>query len=927
LTQHILTTKIQIPPLPPQTVQRSRLLEELDRGLQPNIRVTLISAPAGYGKTTLLSDWLQKRDLAASWLSISEGDNDPARFMSYLIAAAVRSEGTPGSSSGSTGVMEEGLDIPIAIESQVPAEDLKQELLVPLINYIGRRPKATVFVFDDYHLIRSETVRDLTSYLMENLPPQAHVFIATRADPLLPITRLRGRGQVNELRLEDMRFQPEEAEAFFNVVSGLHLAAEEIRTLQEKTEGWICGLQMTAAYLRGQENTKAFIEGFSGSHHYIMDYLLDEVLRRESPELQTFLLETSILERLCGPLCDAVRSEGRQGSSSGTALQGESPADGRQILRDLEQANLFIVPLDEQRQWYRYHRLFADLLQARLQEKEAQHIPLLHRRASVWFAKEGYSDDALKHAFLSNDGEFAVSTLESYAQEILLRSETTTLLNWVQRLPEEQIRRRPKLGIYRAWALLLQGAPLSAVQAQISQSRLEHGPPGSSRSLEAFILLSQGRIKQGQQRAQEALELLPTQEIFLRNFATICLAGCRISMGDVNGGMQLVEQTAQNSARPDNRLATALILNEIAELRLKQFRVDEAEDLYRRSLAISTTTGGALLPVAGQAMMGLGDIAAERFDVDDAQRLLEDGIKLAGRWSLISTLQGYLSLAMLHETRDTVRAVRESSFLQDTLVILEDLARRFDATEYDDIIVEMIKMRIYLREGRLDAVREWVFDRGLERLPAHKPAYADDGTLAGRIYKYELPILARLFIAEGRCQDALTVLLELAHVAETAGRPFLLIESFILQAGVLDLMGEKESALNVLGKALDIAGPQRARRLFLAEGESLLQLLEYGGQAWEAMGRAEFVDSLLNIWAGPPSPEPAVGTAQIADPLSPRELEVLRLLPTALTAVEMAGELFISANTLRSHLKNIYAKLGVHSRHEAVVRAAQLELI
>jgi LuxR family maltose regulon positive regulatory protein len=923
LTQYILTTKIQVPPLPPQTVQRTRLLQELDRGLQPNIRVTLISAPAGYGKTTLLSDWLKKRDLAVAWLSISEGDNDAARFMSYLIATAVRS-------SGSVDVVEEGLDVPIVKEGKISVEDLKQEQLVPLINQICRRPKATVFIFDDYHLIRSESVRNLTSYLIENLPSQAHVFIATRADPPLPITRLRGRGQVNELRLEDLRFQDEEAKTFFNVVSGLHLTSEEIQTLQKKTEGWICGLQMTAAYLRGQEDTKAFIEDFSGSHHYIMDYLLDEVLRRESQEIQIFLLETSILERLCGPLCDAVLSEGTAAhmrADREPTLQEELPSDGRQILRDLEQANLFIVPLDEQREWYRYHRLFADLLQARLQVKDAHRIPLLHRRASVWFAEQDYSDDAIGHAFLSSDAEFAASTLEIYAQEILLRSETTTLLHWLQRLPEEQIRKRPKLGIYRAWALLLQGAPLSAVQAQISQSRFEFGPPGSSHSLEAFILLLQGQIEQGLQHAQKALELLPIEEIFLRDFATLCLAGCRISMGNIDGGVQLVDQISQNTTRPDNRLATALILNEIAELRLKQFRIDEAEELYRKSLAIGTTSGGTLLPVAGQALMGLGDVATERFDFDSAQRQLNDGIKLVERWSLISTLQGYLSLAMLHDTRDTIRGVREPSFLQDILITLEDLARRFDATEYDDIIVEMIKMRIYLREGRLDAVRQWVFDRGLERLPAHKPAHADDGTLAGRIYKYELPILARLFIAKGRCEDALTVLQELARLAEAAERPFLLIESLILQAGIFDSMGDKDLALNVLGKALILAGPQQARRIFLAEGETIFRLLDTGRQVWEAIGRTEFVDSLLAVRTGLPSPDPAVGTVQITEPLSPRELEVLQLLPTGLTAVEMADELFISANTLRSHLKNIYAKLSVHSRQEAVVKAAQLNLI
>jgi LuxR family maltose regulon positive regulatory protein len=935
LAQHILTTKIQIPPLPPQTVHRTRLLEELDRGLLPNIRVTLLSAPAGYGKTTLLSDWLQRRDLAAAWLSISEGDNDAARFMSYLIAAAgMADDNSPHAPD---------LDIPTTLEGQASAEDFKYRLLVPLINHIGRRAKTTVFVFDDYHLIHSESVRDLTTFLIENLPPQAHVFIATRADPLLPITRLRGRGQVNELRLEDLRFQEEEAEAFLNVVSGLNLAPEEVHSLQQKTEGWICGLQMTAAYLRGQEDRKAFIKNFSGSHHYIMDYLLDEVLRRESPELQSFLLHTSILERLSGPLCDAVRFRETPSSSLATTAvrvgavreppQDESPSSGRQILRELEQANLFIVPLDEQREWYRYHRLFADLLQARLQEKEAGRLPLLHRRASAWFVDHGYIDEAIRHALLSTDHEFAAATLENHAQEILLRSETATFLNWVQRLPEEQIQKRPKLGIYRAWALLLQGAPLSAVQAQISESRRGHGPPGSSRSLEAFILLSQGQVEEGFQRAQEALAMLPAEEIFLRDFAAMCVAGCRISMGDVDEGLVLVEQMAQITNRANSQLATALILTEIAELRLKQFKVDEAEGLYRRALAISKTADGTLLPIAGHAMIGLGDIAVERFDPDSAENLLKEGIELAKRWSLVNTLQGHLSLALLYETLEQLGALREAhvqdqpSLLQNTLATLEDLARRFDASEFDDIVVEMIKMRFYLHQGRLDAVRQWVFNRGLERLPAQQPAYHDDGTMASRLYKYELPVLARWHIAEGRYQDALAVLHELAKLAEDYGRPYLVVESLILQARVFQLLDDNHAALNNLKKALDIAGLHQARRLFLVEGQEILRLLEAGRREWKDEGTAEFVDSLLSIWRDFSSPEVVTGTAQPAGPLSSRELEVLRLLPTGLTAVQMADELFISANTLRSHLKNIYAKLGVHSRHEAVARANELELL
>ncbi|MFN2104532.1 MAG: LuxR C-terminal-related transcriptional regulator [Candidatus Promineifilaceae bacterium] len=934
MTQHLLTTKIQVPPLPLQSVQRERLLVALDRGLQPTTRVTLISAPAGYGKTTLLSDWLQKRDLVVAWLSISEGDNDVARFMSYLLATAARAG--VASSAAAVELIEGG-----SFEGSRSEETLKERFLIPLINQIGRLSKQMVFAFDDYHLIRNQTVYSLTGYLIENLPPHAHVYIATRADPLLPITRLRGRGQVNELRLEDLRFRADETEIFLNTLSGLGLAPDSVHALQRKTEGWISGLQMTAAYLRGQEDTEAFIQSFSGSHHYIMDYLFDEVLRREPQGLQTFLLETSILEQLCGPLCDAVRS----GAAGDLSLQ--PPGDGRQILRELEQANLFIVPLDERREWYRYHRLFAGLLQAHLQEKDADRVPVLHRRASVWFAEHGYVDDAVRHALLSAEnasfGEegssnaegsneaFAAETVERFAQDILLRSETATFLRLVQRLPDEQIRKRPKLSIYYAWALLLQGAPLGLVQEQIKGGQAQQGPPGSSHSLEAFILLSQGQIEPALQLAQQALELLPAEEIFLRNFAAICAGGCLISLGHVEDGVRVMEQTAQHAGRSENHMATILILCELAELRQKQMQMDAAEDLYRRALETATKRDGTMLPIAGHAMMGLGSISLERYELDTAEQQLRDGIELAERWSLVNTLDGNFSLAMLYDARESAGAVHEP-YLQKTLKALHDLARRFDASEFDDIIVELIAMRVNLRKGHLEAVREWVHGRGLEQMPAEKPAYYGSGSMLDRIYKYELPIVARWYLAEARYQDSFDVLQELANLAEEAGRPFLLLESYILQAKGHHLLGNSESALKVLKQALDIAAPQQSRRVFLVEGNIIVQLLEAGRLEWTDPRTLAFVDSLLGRLpdraAGSRSSEPAEwAEGEPEEPLSPRELEVLRLLPSGLSAVELADELLISANTLRSHLKSIYAKLDVHSRHEAIVKAAELGLL
>lgn len=533
VTRQLLSTKIQIPPIPPRLVKRGALLNILDHSLQPNIRLTLLSAPAGYGKTTLLCAWLQSRSIPAAWLSISEGDNDPARFLRYLIAAA---EGATDSISVAAGKVEQ------------ESENGQQQMLVGLINEVSQLTQQMVLVLDDYHLIESQAVHDLIVFLLEYLPVQAHLIIATRADPPLPLARLRGRGQINELRMQDLRFNLHEAGTLLKLASGQEIDSQDIEILYRRTEGWASGLQMAAASLRGNTDVKEFVSAFSGSQRYIMEYLLDEVLHRQPEERQTFLLQTSILDRLCGPLCDAVCETDAASSKN------------KRMLEALEMDNLFIVPMDERREWYRYHRLFSDLLQARLHRERLEEVPALHRRASKWFEDHGYIDEAIHHALLSGDDTNAISLVEQYAQEILLKGETTTFLRWLSRLPEEQIKIRPRLCIYRAWSLLLQGAPLHVIEAHIDKSRAISGPPGSAQTLEAFILLSQGRIRKGLQLAEQALASLPAEEVYLRNFAAICIASSRISIGDVEGGMQVAHQAAQTSKGGGYQTATAMML-------------------------------------------------------------------------------------------------------------------------------------------------------------------------------------------------------------------------------------------------------------------------------------------------------------------------------------------------------------------------------
>jgi LuxR family maltose regulon positive regulatory protein len=892
---HLLTTKIQAPPLPPQTVQRTRLLDALDRGLQPHIRMSLLSAPAGYGKTTLMSAWVQDRGFPCAWFSLDESDNDPIHFFTYLLAAL--ETGNPS------------LDVPSFGEMQVSEPTLHDRILIPLINLLGQSAQQTIIVLDDYHWIQSQAVHDRIAYLLENLPPQAHIMIATRADPPLPVARLRGRGQVNELRMKDLQFQVEEAKAFLETFAGLGLNLDDIHTLTHRTEGWISGLQMAAVSLQGHEDEAAFVQEFSGSHQYIMDYLVDEVLRRQTPEVQTFLLDTSILNRLSGPLCDAVTKD-----TSGVSQPSQ------RILKDLQRSNLFIVPLDQKGEWYRYHRLFSDLLQARLQRKGQAHISKLQRRASEWYETEGLIDEAIQHALRSQDHGFAADLIERNSQDALMRSETMTFLRWVQMLPEEEIQSRTKLGVYRAWTLLLHGAPLTAVELQLHRSRKESDPPGSSLALEAFIALSQGRIDRGMELTEKALDVLPDEEVYLRDIATLCAAAARIWLGDIERGYSMLEQTSHASQRSGNIAGAVMVLCELAELHSKQLQLDKAQELYDRALALTTDQDGNRLPIAGEALCGLGYIALQRYDLDSAEQLLQNGLQLLERWSPISALNAHLSMAMLYEARqDTERIL-------DSLEILHDLARRFDTSELDDLIVDLFEAGIKARQGDIEAVREWVVSRGMEQAPARKTSSNTQDPLLLRIYKYELPPLARFHLGEARYRAALDIIEELATLAVEPSRPNLQIEAEILRARTLLAMGDESSAQMALRRALEIAEPEDVRLPFLIEGEAITQLLEAIRSNLDSPQLTTFVERLLQQ-AKPIATESPQRSHGLHEPLSPREIEVLRLLPTGLTAEEIASRLIISVNTVRSHMKSIYAKLGVHSRHEAVIRASEDDLL
>jgi len=898
ILKQLLSTKIEIPPLPTAMVARPRLYAMLDRGFRPNTRLTLLSTPAGYGKTTLLSAWLRARKVPAAWVSLDKDDDDAMRWSNYLLGAFHRAYPQT--------------ELPWPLPQGLHESDLMEGVLIPFINTMGRSATQQIIVIDDYHLIQNQSVHDALTFLLEHLPPQGHIVLAARADPPLPLARLRGRGQINELRMQDLRFSQEEVIAFLRCFKDIDLPEADAELLVTRTEGWISGIQMAAASMRGLENSSAFVHSLSGSHHYIMDYLLEEVLRRQPPPLQVFLQGTSILNRMCGPLCEAVLEDASW-----------DPGTGRQLLRELEGRNLFIVPLDENREWYRYHRLFADLLQARLHRTNPQALPSLHARACAWFARNGYPGQAIEHAIAGGDPTGAADLVEGAAQDVLMRHENATFLHWIAQLPEEEILQRPKLGVYRAWSLILQGAPVATIEALIADGALEKGPAGSTESLHSFLALLSGKIQEAMLLSDQALQKLPLEETYLRDLATLFAGSIRASLGMEEEGTHILLERSETLQQSGDRIAAGRILCELAELRSREMRLKDAEGLFRKALSFCTDDHGHYTPLAGQALIGLGELALERFELNQTHQFLQQGMSLIKGWSILNTFNGLIALVMLYELEG------DGASLQETMDTLSTLARQMDFTEIDDILVELLEAKIKVRAGDLQAARNWSqrrgLDQGIQQLPSEVRTQVQS-----RFHKYELPVLAQLRLAEGRPQEAIEIVEEVIRRAEQFNRPYLQLIGLLLRALAFNAMGLPEHALENLQRALLLGVREKPIYVFLIEGgeiERLLGTLRPNLQDRALRGYADQLLDAFSALARLRKIHQGKGADLETEPLSAREMDVLRLLPSDLTAQGLAEELYLSVNTIRSHMKSIYAKLGVHSRHQAVARSLELGIL
>jgi LuxR family maltose regulon positive regulatory protein len=645
MTTPLLTTKLYIPPPRPNLVERPRLVKRLDEGLSLGHRLTLISAPAGFGKTTLLSEWVQAMGEATppiavasdpptrmGWLSLDEGDNDLTRFLTYFIAALNQAEETETTvGEGTLGML------------QSPQPPPTEGFLTSLINEIAAIPDRIVLVLDDYHLIESSPVDDALTFTLEHLPETLHLVIATRENPNLPLARLRARGQMTELRVADLRFTPGEAATFLNQVMGLNLSAEEIAALETRTEGWIAGLQLAALSMRGRSDVSGFIRAFAGDNRYIVDYLVEEVLQRQPERVRSFLLQTSILARLSGPLCDAVLE--RPSSSGGTAVTGQE--DGREMLEALERGNLFVVPLDDKRQWYRYHHLFADVLHAHLREEQPDQVPVLHRRASEWYEQNGPPSDAIRHALAAKDFGHAADLIELAWPAMDGSFQSNTWLGWAMSLPPDLVRARPVLSVAYAWAVLNAGE-LEAAETRLRdaeqwldslagtsarETTQAYGTvvadeeqfralPASIATARAYIAQSRGDVPGTITYARRALNLLPEEDYVRRGPAASLLGLAYWGRGELEAAHQTLAD-AMAKFRMAGSIAFALSgTYGLADIRVAQGRLRAAISTYEQALQYVMELGDPDIRGTADLYLGLSKLYYEQGDPEAAQENL-----------------------------------------------------------------------------------------------------------------------------------------------------------------------------------------------------------------------------------------------------------------------------------------------------------------
>jgi LuxR family transcriptional regulator, maltose regulon positive regulatory protein len=925
LSSPLLETKFYYPPPRPQQVTRPRLLARLNESLSH--KLALVSAPAGYGKTTLVVEWVsQIPGASVAWLSLDDGDNDPVRFLTYLITALQRA--LPGTSERALSM----LHAPRKVASKALPD---MSLLNLLMNDLAQVDEPIILVLEDYHLIHVETIHENITYLLEHLPANVHLLLTSRAEPPLPLSRLRGRGQLLELRTHDLRFTNQEAGEFLNRSMKLGLSNEKLEVLSARTEGWIAGLLMAAISITNRDDVDTFIDDFAGSNRFIMDYLVEEVLQQQPDHIQHFLHHTCLLERLCGELCDEIMAD--VNSFEGRSDAEGTPLHSTSLLSSLERANLFIVPLDDRQEWYRYHRLFADLLRKRLGLANPELLPIIHQSASRWFERKGNLPEAIGHSFSGGDLDRAALLIENAAIQVFRRSETGLILNWMNKLPETVIQDHPSLGIYYSLALIMNNRRLEEVEAWLDQAQRtasEGVLDGEASALRGLVAMLRGEIPSSIALSRQALEILPEEQILFKSLAADNLGMCYVLIGDMPSAIQAFDEVVRMAERSGNTMMGAAALSNLAGLQFVQGQLRGAWANFQKILELTTDPGGRRLPVAGKALSGLGELAREWNDLEAAASYLDEAVELLSQFVEIGVVFCYLSLARVRQAQGDWESAWQ------LLGKAQELATETKSIPLDDRLVEVSKARFWILEGNYQPALAWAQTRRLEENGLAGIRSGAD-SLGFDIIESEYLTFARLYIAQGFSEKALEILAQLQAIDEEKGRVRRLVEVLCLQAVIYQSQGEVETALAFLQRALVIARPEGFVRTFIDEGipmTSLLNLAIQRGIEPEYAGRLLATVQAKEIHAQEPSKASQArddffpissqkAGSGLVEPLSDRELEVLHWLAAGLSNPEIGARLVISLSTVKGHTANIYSKLGVNSRTQAVAKARELGIL
>ena len=907
----LLATKLHVPHPRPGFLARARLLERLTEGTAG--KLTLVCAPAGFGKTSLLGDWARRSRQPVAWLSLDGGDSDPARFWRYVAAAldTVR----PGVGQRVDTLLQ---------GSQPPLE----AVLTVLVNELVEGREAVVLVLDDYHLVEAPSVHESLAVLLERLPPQLRLVLASRADPPLPLARLRARGQLTELREADLRFTREEAAELLRTALGSELPEAAVAVLGDRTEGWVAGLQLAALSLQGHADVDAFVAGFSGSHRFVLDYLTAEVLDRQPEPLRAFLLETSILERLSGPLCAAVT--GRD--------------DSQELLEQAERANLFLHPLDEVRGWWRYHRLFADLLCVRLQQERPGRVEELHRAAAAWHEAHGLADEAIGHALAAGDAPWAARLIERQLDAFFLRWEGVTLRRWLAALPTELVSSRPRLSLAQARLALISGdleaieGPLEAAERRVADAADEPYEPSVGRAasmmanLPAAIALQRaglahlrGDAEETMASARRALAELDEGEWMLESVIRWqqCVAGwLRGELAEAEAALAsgIAGWRAASHRAP---AAAALGYHGLGLIQREQGRLEAALATYREALAVAAEPDGPAPQIAGVAQVGMAGVLYERDDLDSALEHASDGIALCRQLAYTPPLvSGLVTLASVRQAQD------------DRAGALDALGQAERVQPSPEVVsllnpVPAERARLALANGDVDTAVRWARARGLAA--EDEPSYPRER---------EYLVLARVLLAQDRPDRALELLERLHAQAATQGRTGSVIQVRTLQSLARSAGGDQAGALAALAEALALAAPEGYLRVFVDEGPPMVALLRQllAGRRQEGPAAAgdlprdhlaRLVDAFeqAGLPVRPPVRRGGMVVAGLVEPLTERELEVLRLLATGASNRAVAKELVVTLDTVKRHVSHLFSKLEVANRTQAVARARELGLL